>query len=236
MLDVLPEDRTMRYISKGPMGEEMTTPFQRFDFDRTVNSYIRKQLSGGHSLAAQLLRLCRLENGKAHTYLPGDTDEGATYKFDVGGIVTHSKHKNAQVIEQVIDGQKWQPIRNAVMHAVPLIYKSLKAHPGALCIFEDPVSELGDPCLEQIETPMLSYGKEIYHWVSSEDATPDKIEEILLNGESWMLIGAVSFSPMDLNRDSKELTSEDIETIARGTTILIIGAYDGEGYIIWEAD
>jgi len=212
------------------------TPYQRFDLDSTVNFYLRKQLSGGHSLATQLLRLCRLENGKAHTYLPGDTKEEAAYKFDVGGVVTHSKHKNAGATEQVIDGQKWQPSRSAVIHAVPLIYKSLKAHPGALCIFEDPVSELGDPCLAQITTPMLSYGKEIYHWINSEDASPDKIEEVLLNGESWMLIGAVSLSPQNLNRNSKELASEDIETIARGTSILIVGAYDGEGYLIWEAN
>ncbi len=229
------EDRTPENDADSHLGK-MTFQDRRFDFNDAANTYIRNQLRNGNSLAVELLKQCSLENGRTHAYLPADANDEAAYKFDVGGIVTRSKYKNAQIVEQIVNGQRWKPSRNGVIHAVPLIYKWLMMHPATICIIEDAVSNLGDPCLEQVETAMLSYGKEIYHWVRSEDASPDIIESVLLSGQSWRSIWAVSSSPKDLHGMSKELTKMNIEMIARETTMLIVGAYDGEGYLVWESD
>jgi len=77
---------------------------------------------------------------------------------------------------------------------------------------------------------------EIYHLLIGAGHTNEKIKNTISWAESAIpLIGVLTSLPSEDHRffTNSKLTSEIVEIIVERTEELVVGAYDGEGYLIW---
>lgn len=207
--------------------------YKRVDLGDSANNYISECLSNGPALVVQLLKEWSLSAGKVYTYLPGDISSEDAKKFK--GILS-SKYKLEETKEQDINGQKWKPKRGRVIDLVLNIYRLLSSQPHGIFIVHDLINSIdaARQGKEECNTNLFTHNGEVYFGVLSEDGTLARIEETLMIPTGHFLIGMVSIAPEKLAKNDEHLTEEDLRTIARNIKMLIIGAYDEEGYIIWE--
>ena len=82
----------------------------------------------------------------------------------------------------------------------------------------------------------LFYNDEVYYVLEKSNVSTDLILNCLKASTSfWHSLGV--FTTADLTgRTSNELDLRKIEEICLNTELMMVGAYDGEGYIFWEKD
>lgn len=175
-------------------------------------TYFQYSLADTNALSSSLINLVNFKRGNFFTILPEEVDLREIGKFKCGGI---AKGVRDQVSSFVI-GQL-------------LINSKLS------CIFDDVTSthRLGynDPLF-------LSYGltheKEIYYLVTQKTASTQLINQCFYASNaiwhSLCVLSEINFT----NNIEKKLSSKDIEYICLKAHLIIVGAYDGEGYIFWE--
>jgi hypothetical protein len=85
---------------------------------------------------------------------------------------------------------------------------------------------------------MIAEGR-IYHFLTTEDAEPAKIERVVRRAETIYppLIGVMAVVEAELlerwREDRVELRREELSILAAQADRIVIGAYDGEGYLLW---
>lgn len=218
----------------------MITQYKRFDFGDSATEFIKDCLSRGMSLSRQVLEKCPLSEGVSHTYLPTDVGVEAANKFAEG---LWTNHEGLPLSKEIVEKQKWLPSHSRDIDAGLEIQRVLVEQKSGIFIVEDLMtsgeSSKGKPKLEEYGTSLtnlFTYNKEIYFGICSdpEDATLRRVTETLLMPTGFYLVGVVSPMPEEFNMKSQLLTGKDIEFVARNAVMVIVGAYDEEGYIIWE--
>jgi hypothetical protein len=212
----------------------MTTAYREFNLGDEGIKYIRKCLINGKTLANYLIRTCNLERGKLITFLPTDTNEEAVKQFTTGG-----KLKEEGLKEEIIkpEGSKLTkvPTPNTDLWLVSIIRSFLTTDVKRLCIFENALAKPSDPWLSSKKMPVFTFHEEVYHFLLGTDAENEKIGETIRIATSHLFIGVMTSVPQEtgFSLGGGEITSQELIGFAEKTEKIIVGAYDGEGYLIW---
>ncbi|MBI1923433.1 hypothetical protein HYR99_04195 [Candidatus Poribacteria bacterium] len=183
-----------------------------------ANKYIRECLEDGNSLAKHLLTQLERESGRVVTFLPHGVAPGTTQQFKSGGV-TSAK-----------ESESW---------LVTLIQASLSRGEGCLCFLENALARPSDPILSSSKTRILIFRDEIYHFLSERDVESEKIRQTIRRAESpHLFIGIVTSLPKERSfpYEARKVTitsDELLRDLAERTEKIVVGAYDGEGYLVW---
>jgi hypothetical protein len=105
-----------------------------------------------------------------------------------------------------------------------------------IVIFEDFLASAGDPWLEGSAASGLrvaTCGSEIYYLLLAEDVGTKRIAETVAIGscESYHTVGLFSeLASVDLTSPVR-LSREDIGAIVKRTSLMVVGAFDGESFL-----
>ena len=203
---------------------------------RSAINYIRQQLDSGHTLARLLL-----ENADLHmtavavlNAVPLDTEQIVEFKC---GHVPPAP-ESAQCI--TIQGQPFlaYPKANSYEQLAEVIYSFLD-DPECVCLLENMLARPRDPWLKRAKSRVTTHGTEVYHILDTTDRSKEKIEDALREAESLpVFVGAILRQPPDnISGDTGHATisTEQLRTFAKSARCLFVGAYDGEGYLVWQA-
>jgi hypothetical protein len=128
------------------------------------------------------------------------------------------------------------PIPNAFDELITVIENYLKLGDSTFSIFENALASPSDPWLKHTEIHTLTCGRSIYHILSPEQTSRPLIERTMKrsNSISPPLMGVLARFPKPTGFHSGgSLGLAELRKIAGHTEKLIVGAYDGEGYLIW---
>ena len=82
----------------------------------------------------------------------------------------------------------------------------------------------------------LLCGNEIYYLLEKNNISTELITECLRASNAfWHSLCVLTEANLD-DRIAREISTEKIQEITLKAKLIIIGAYDGEGYIFWELD
>ena len=183
-------------------------------FRRQAEHYVRQCLEQGNTLAQILLREFKIEKCRIRTCFPPHVSLERLSRFSEGGI---SSQRNARhwLLEQIKE------------------YLSREAN-GIVC-FENATVKRGDPFLARCHSSIAFIGDEVVHFIPASGASSSTILTTVAEAESFHLfIGFFSRLPetTGLPQHCDEIAPELITLLVRGACQLILGAYDGEGYIV----
>jgi len=196
----------------------------KLDYDRAWE-YTQETLDEANTLSSELLKAISFEDGDFFTLLPPDANRERLYEFKAGVILPN---------------QQWIVAENSSSYSViptirdelsELLLKAINSKRDLCYVIDDVNSSLKDENIDSLDVHGLFYREEIYYMLN----TPNISKELLLDylntsnafWHSLCVLTKTHFS-------SKELDIEKIHTICSNIQLIMVGAYDGEGYIFWE--
>lgn len=184
--------------------------------------YLRDVLSGGHTLAKFLFEI-NFQRGTVFAISPKALDPSQLLQFKSG-------HFPQQPVGDV------SPVADSVDEVAAVIYKLL-GEPEKACFLENSLAVAGDPWLRNAKSRIATLGSEVYHVLLSEDRNEEVIENAIREARQIPApIGAVGSLAGSVESSivmHRTLTKEALRDFAETVRSVLVGAYDGEGYVVW---
>ena len=203
----------------------------KLDFDLTIK-YVKNNLENVNSLSSELLRSVEFKDGFFFTLLPNDANIKRIYEFESGIILSQNPEKKYFISEKQATYSIIPSIREEISE---LIFKEMKSKCGLYCIFDDVIRSRKDKHhMDLFYECGLSYKDEVYYLLKKDGISVDTITRCLRTSNAFWHSLCVLTS-IDFKYQNKcEIDLEVIRNTCLNSEIIILGAYDGEGYIFWE--
>jgi len=215
---------------------------KQYDLDGRAIAYIRYALGEGFSLAHFLLNRQDLEQGHVITYLPENLSEEQLYNFHLGGKLPVPPDAVFRTLDSLGRAIRIEPIPSTCLsHLVFVIRDYLRKDRHAIAVFQDGLAEATDKWVTtNRDTHIIIADGRVYHLLTTEDAEPEKIEHVVRTAETIYppLIGVMAVVETELLERwladrVVEVSREELSILAAQSDQMVIGAYDGEGYLLW---
>jgi len=201
-----------------------------------ARSFILERLSQGNKLAHEMLESLPLTQGRITTFLPSGVVPQSLEDFATGGKLPTpptSQWKGSKLRDETL---LMIPVPTTDSWVVTKIKEYLLEAKDRVCVLEDALKRPGDAVLGRLSSRYATHDREIYHLLFQEDAKEQRILETLRAARSIpTFIGSLSVwkgDPLEVKFGA--LSISQIKILANSTQKLLVGAYDGEGYLIWD--
>ena len=191
-----------------------------------ASSYIKETLNIGLTLSHFIGLNFNFMDGELFSFIPIDFDNAKIINF------THGQNFPNTAIREAV---------------CKLIEEFMTDHSDLVLFLENNLVRPSDPWLTKTLVSTIQHENEIYHYCTiSKSETMgvsynfnEAISETISAADDAYppLIGVISICPSSLYDHPPgmfgTLQREELEMIAKKAVFIIVGAYDGEGYIIW---
>lgn len=110
------------------------------------------------------------------------------------------------------------------------IIGTLKSHPGSVAIFDDVMAEPGDSFLHGL---YVENNNEIYHYIPEAGAAALNVRRLVVEtAVSWHFLCVIVKMGKNISLIDC-ITHAHCEALITSVVEIIVGAFDGEGYIHW---
>ena len=204
----------------------------------TAIGYIRECLSYGLTLSKYISESVDLDTGQVMTAFPEDANLRTIYKLEYGGILpTLPESEWHRVTGKDGSESIIVPKYPFTSYVVFTIRSFLESDTERICIFEDAVARPNDSALKRRKSHFVTLQDEVYDLLTKRESSDRDIEQAIKETgyDHPPLICAMTSLPCEEHGflARQEITSEILRVLAERTEKIIVGAYDGEGYLIW---
>jgi len=172
---------------------------------------MKDQTTEMNSLSTELKKLVNWKSGRFFAFLPYNVEEKNIHAFEYGKITTD---------------------RGKVKF---FVLKKFKTDCQLSCVFDDFQRDYKAEKEDQFFLDHgLFHGKEVYYLITQKNASLELINDCFSFSDAiWHSLCLLTKVDLSHKKD-KELTLQEIKAICLNATLIVFGAYDGEGYVIWE--
>jgi hypothetical protein len=202
----------------------------KLDFE-SAYEYIKDNLDKVNVLSAELLKLLNFKNGHFFTLLPDNASFERIYHFKWGGVLPPNP-----IEECIVNGHKsTYSIKNSINDELsPLILKEIKSKYELSCLIDDVSASPKDKYYTLYSDNFsFFYGDEVYYLLKKNNVSVELLLKCLRASTSFWHSLCV-FTTADFNGVTETLSLEKIKEVCLKTQLVMVGAYDGEGYLFWE--
>ena len=203
------------------------------------------------ALAHYLLRRTDLGQGTIVTCAPEDVPQDSLYWFREGGKLkvdpraVEYRDKGQGVLRSVppeffgegVTRVRAVPVPNTNEWLVAIVQEYLRGGSDRVCVFEDWMSSPGDGWIAKSGLKPHIFGNVVYFALFNSDAEDrEKVESTIKHsGDVWLFYGVMSSLGREtgLDPDGGPISRDVVEMLAQWAEKIIVGAYDGESYLIW---
>ncbi|MBA2655463.1 MAG: hypothetical protein H0X51_10175 [Parachlamydiaceae bacterium] len=203
----------------------------KLDYEKTIN-YALAHIGAGRTLSKQLIKNIDFSRGNFFTILPSNANLERLYVFTSGNIIPQ-EYPEIPMEDDQGNRYIYQEVMNTKQDLNKFILNYLEVNQSHLSIFEDVISSLTDHNLKINQVRLVTINNHPYHLADYLTPLLSVRETLWRTIEIWHTLIVLT---KDLNSQSLPdiLNIEDITLICDSTQYIIISAYDGESYIIWE--
>ncbi|WP_079978261.1 hypothetical protein [Parachlamydia acanthamoebae] len=202
------------------------------DFERTME-FVKDNLNEVNALSSELLNLVNFKSGVFFTLLTLGSDLERLYEFKSGVILPQNP-----IIVTEIDGKKsrHQEVSTIKEELSDFVFHKLISNEKLSCVFDEVTMDYDDSYLNKFyeKKSIYLHEKEVLYVIREHNKTHKFISDCMWSSFSfWHSVGVLTEADCFKN-DSNILSLEDIQAICKKTKMMLISAYDGEGYVLWE--
>jgi hypothetical protein len=178
-----------------------------------VLNYFNFNLNNANRLSSEVLHVI-FDSGFFFTLLPEDVKDELVHNFDLGGI--------AEGMRDLEESQ---------------IYEKMKANQRLTCVFDDFENEYPKGSTGNLFVKCGFYCKnEIYYTLNNKTTSREILSDCFLASNTiWHSLCLLTETDLT-DFLHKEITDDKIKEICTKAQLIMICAYDGEGYVFWEKD
>ncbi len=195
-----------------------------------AKEYCLGVLSDGNALAKELLKVVNFDDGKFFAVTAQSAGINGIYNFRFGGILPENPLETMVVLGKEYPARKKS---TSVLELAQYLDELLGKNKNLWCLFEDLVRSKSDFLGEQTEENTAYFEEEVFYYLRGDEFSLEKgMHLIRYSNAQWYYMNVITSEPILSVQDN--LTIELIRDIAAKTTNIVIGAYDMEGYVVWE--
>jgi len=197
--------------------------------------YVERSLLDGNALAKAVLELVPLRQGQVVTCLPKGVVPISLQDFRIGGKLPPPPVSDWRSTQREDETLLMIPVPTTDDWLVENVKTFLQGGANRVCVFEDSLKRLGDPILREVTTRYATFDKEIYHLLLGADVQAKEILKVIRTARSIpTFVGVLTEWPSGVQSSHpSSLLPATVRALAQTAHKLIIGAFDGEGYLIW---
>ncbi|MGI8588173.1 MAG: hypothetical protein ACR2M0_10875 [Chloroflexia bacterium] len=212
---------------------------KEIEFGDEAIVFIRSRLAEGHTLSKYLLSLS-LDDGRVVAHVPVTADDVRSARFVSGGLIERDTS-----LETTFAGSDGRVFRIVPVTAQPqrletelelanFIMAYLQRPGSRYAVFEHALAAPGDPWLRSSTLRYFSYRSELYIFLTKADANVATIIDTIRRSSTYLFTGILTAPTAMPELHSAETVTEDVlQTLALSSEHILVGAYDGEGELIW---
>jgi hypothetical protein len=207
----------------------------------TAIDYIRTRLTHDKSFAKALIGTLPLEGGSVTTWLPEEVSTDDAEKFTFGGKFPVDESKTQYHTDDTGRRISVERVPDALPWAKRMVRAHFESTISAVCIIEEPIAEASDAHWQNNPPKNLIptfVGEEVYYVVFPSDTAEILKRGLRHAGGAWPgVLAALSYIDQDDPiSDDRSIDPRQWRGLAERTVSLVVGAYDGEGYLIWSQE
>jgi len=210
----------------------MKATYQTFE-QRAALKYLHDQLAGGKTLSSFLLQTVQRSNGALSYMSPRPLSPEEAIEFETAHTFDFSSPQRVKIGN--ISGI-YCPVPNTKLELVDSV-KTRLVDADHFSFLENSLAAPSDPWLKRAKSRILVHRDEVYHLAAySKSVSEDVLSAVSEASNAMSLVGMVGRIPnaIALLDPAQPLSLEELEVIARSAECIFVGAFDGEGYVIWE--
>ena len=180
-------------------------------------------------LCSHILEIIDFQQGEFYTLLPSRSKLDQLYDFNRGGIVPQISKGVAYSNTSQTSFSKIPSIDDEV---ATVLFNNIN-NMGKCCIFDDVTRNFDSPIFKGTENCFrMNYRNQLYYYLDQDNMSVELISQCLKASNAiWHMLGIISRFQYEGNHEIKE---DAIQAICSNISMILISAYDGEGYIFWE--
>ncbi len=185
---------------------------KRFELDHDLAfAYFKENLEGTNTISSALMSIIDFKKGKFFTWLRSDINNQHIHEFKIGGTISYVR--------------KW---------AQTMILDNLLQDSEIYCIFDDSTSSLPDMRKDDLFINYgLIYKNEVYYFLNKNTATVQNVTDCFYASNAiWHSLCILIRTNFKAPHDRK-LSQENIREFCENAELILVGAYDAEGYVFW---
>jgi len=195
--------------------------------------FVKDNLTEINALSIELLNLIDFKSGAFFTLLTLGSDLERLYEFKNGIILPQFP-----VIVSEVDGKKSiiQKVPTVKEELSDLIFHKLNSNPNLSCVFDEVTHYPDDRSLKALyeKKCVYLYEKEVIYVIKEDNKNHETILNCMRKSFSfWHSVGLLTDADC-FKTDSNILSLNDIQAICKNAKMILISAYDGEAYVLWE--
>ena len=172
------------------------------------------------------------------TYLPAGTSRSSIEEFRWGGILASSAAVVPTGAERDTPA-RISPILNLDSSLALMVTDHLESAPSALCLFENRLAKPYDPWLRHSKLHNLFLGMSVCHYLTSTDSSDTELIRLTISKSRSIrppLLGVLTrLADGAATGQTGGVGGNHIKAIVSHIEKLVVGAYDGEGFIVWRS-
>jgi len=174
--------------------------------------YIHWNLKSGNALSKAVLKYVMFSKGEFFTYLKNGLTQSVVNQ-------PRNIHVGSKVKEKIVD----------------VLFEELTGCKDYICIFDDHEEDYKEEGNWDLYSKVgVHYNKEMYYMIESDESNKDIIMDCLKASDIiWHSLCVVSKYSYKKN-ESRSISKEELEDIAKNAEMILLLAYDSEGYIVWQ--
>jgi hypothetical protein len=204
-------------VSERPLGPEAV-------------QWIRRGLFGTR-LGARIVAQYSLDSGVVVAVLPEKVSNRQALSFETGGLVPPSVDERSIVLTHPTGSTSHLvPKPNTDGYLVSRIQEFLHRSPTSACLFEDQVSQPGDPFVSPDRGTIVIVDGVVYHILNSKRDDSATVMATIRAAKKGihMMLGVLASAGV-----AEDGSSLDLEQVVLALDTIIVDAYDGESYLMW---
>lgn len=189
-----------------------------------AHGYVVSSLEDANLLSDEILKLIDFKKGEFFTLLHRDFILDSVYEFS-SYLIFHENYKLSSTED--ISGTIRMELTNAILGAV-------QSDENTYCVFDDFMRDL-DEVYEDDPLKGEKYlnNKQTYYILDRENISVDAIEVCMHRSYAfWHSLCLLTHA--DLKTRDLGLSEATIHDIASQAQLIVVGAYDGDGYVFWQ--
>lgn len=199
------------------------------DFQPTLE-YAKNQLEGGMILPSTLLRSINFQQGSFFTLLPKDANFNRIYQFTEGEILIQNPIQQYEYKGEIAAYSRTPTLDQELAEYID---QMIQSNSNLTCLFEDVcyTMKTSSTSFYLEKNALYTNNDQLFYLVNYKSSSPEFLEKCIKRAHAnWYSLAILSeYSPQ-----KKELDFEEIKEFCQQLKMIILGAYDSEGYIFWE--
>lgn len=195
--------------------------------------YVQWVLAHGHGLSTAALELSGFPDGEFFALLREAEVSGDLLSFQAGG--------------KLAQGPRFQSDHNpsTTLAAIPDSFSAftsfaagfLSREPHGGIVIENWLARRSDPASQMLRSRIRTSGEAIYHWLPSPASEDQGSIRVALEEAFSTPVFATFFladaGELFTDHSSSEIDRKELESLAAAIVWIVVGAYDGEGFVAW---